>query len=57
MRFLNCYKSIKVTHSQCQKLPVQAKPAPKIHFVDFKRIEQEKHKKNGISKLLVFKTK
>ena len=55
MRFLHCYKSIKGTKSQCQKLLVQVKPAPKIHIVDFKRIEEEKHKRNKISKLLVFK--
>lgn len=47
MRYLHCCKSIKGT---CQKLQNQVKPAPKIHFVDFKRIEEEKQKKNGISK-------
>jgi hypothetical protein len=46
MRYLHCCKSIKGT---CQKLQNQVKPAPKIHFVDFKRIEEEKHKKNVIS--------
>jgi hypothetical protein len=57
MRYLLCSKSIRGTTSQCQKLQIQVKPPPKIHIVDFKRIEEEKHKKNGISKLLVFKTK
>lgn len=55
MRYLYCCKSIKGTASQCQKLQIQVKPAPKIHIVDFKRIEEEKHKKNEISRLLVFK--
>jgi len=55
MRYLLCSKLVKETASQCQQLQNQVKPPPKIHFVDFKRIEQEKHKKNGISKLLVFK--
>lgn len=52
MRYLICCKSIRGTTSRCQKL---VKPAPKIHIVDFKRIEEEKHKKNEISKVLVFK--
>ena len=52
MRYLHCCKSIKGT---CQKLPVQVKPSPKIHIVDFKRIEEEKQKKNGISSVFVFK--
>lgn len=55
MRYLHCYKSIKGATSRCQKLQNQVKPAPKIHIVDFKRIEEEKQKKNGISRLLVFK--
>jgi hypothetical protein len=55
MRYFVCSKSIIGTTSRCQKLQIQVKPPPKIHFVDFKRIEEEKHKKNGISKLLVFK--
>ena len=52
MRYLHCCKSIKGTF---QNLPVQVKPSPKIHIVDFKRIEEEKHKKNGISPVFVFK--
>jgi hypothetical protein len=55
MRYLLCCKSVKETASQCKKLQIQVKPAPKIYIVDFKRIEEEKHKKNEISKLLVFK--
>ena len=54
MRYLQYCKSIKGT---CQKLPDQVKPAPKIHIVNFKKIEEEKHKKNGISRILVFKNK
>jgi hypothetical protein len=50
MRYLHYCKSIKGTTSRCQKLQDQVKPAQKIHFVDFKRIEEEKQKKNGISK-------
>lgn len=50
MRYLHCCKSIKGATSRCQKLQNQVKPAPKIHIVDFKRIEDEKQKKNGISK-------
>ena len=57
MRYLQCCKSIRGTTTQCQKLQVQVKPAPKIHIVDFKKIEEEKHKKNGISRVFVFKTK
>jgi hypothetical protein len=49
MRYLLCSKLVKEKASQCQKLQNQVKPAPKIHFVDFKKIEEEKHKKNGIS--------
>ena len=49
MRYIVCSKSIIGTTSRCQKLQIQVKPPPKIHFVDFKRIEEEKHKKNGIS--------
>ena len=54
MRYLYCCKSIKGT---CQKLQNQVKPAPKIHIVDFKKIEEEKHKKNGISRVFIFKNK
>ena len=57
MRYLQCCKSIRGTTTQCQKLQVQVKPAPKIHIVDFKKIEEEKHKKNGLSRVFVFKTK
>lgn len=49
MRYLHYCKSIKGATSRCQKLQNQVKPAPKIHIVDFKRIEEEKQKKNGIS--------
>jgi hypothetical protein len=55
MRYLVCSKSIIETTSRCQKLQIQVKPPPKIHIVDFKRIEEEKRKKNEISQLLVFK--
>ena len=55
MRCLHCCKSIKGTASQCQKLLDQVKPLPKIHIVDFKKIEEEKHKKNRISPVFVFK--
>jgi len=55
MRYLICCKSIKGTTSRCQKLQIQVKPSPKIHIVDFKKIEEEKHKKNEKSRVLVFK--
>ena len=57
MRCLHCCKSIKGTASQCQKLLDQVKPLPKIHIVDFKKIEEEKHKKIEYLQYLYLKTK
>ena len=56
MKCLQCLKSIIGKTSQPQKLLVQVKPAPKIHIVDFKKIQEEKYKKNESSRVFVFKT-
>ena len=53
MRCLQCWKSIRGTISQCQNIKV--KPAPKIHIIDFKKIEEEKNKKNKLSQVFAFK--
>ena len=55
MRYLICCKFIKESTYRCQNLQNKVKPEPKIHIIDFKKIEEEKHKKNEISRVLVFK--
>jgi hypothetical protein len=39
-----------------QTILVKTKDAPKIHIVDFKKIQEEKQKKNESSRVFIFKS-
>lgn len=44
MRCLHCWKSLRVSTlpKQSDKNVVQVKPAPKIHIIDFKKLEDNR---------------
>ena len=56
MRCLHCLKSMTLITPKSQTILVKTKDAPKIHIVDFKKIQEEKQKKNESSRVFIFKS-
>lgn len=56
MRCLHCWKSMTLITPKTQTILIKTKDAPKIHIVDFKKIQEEKQKKMNASRAFLFKT-